>query len=232
MKACIIICCILSVPSLAGLKAQADTGIESQSRTLKKGLYRNYTDFINNEPSYTDEFIVTPVYLNKKDTTNIIAGVYHLADSTKTLDHVWGFCDGHTVFINSSPSLTIHYYWKLISLGKYPFFKGASNSKGIPGLNIGSSLRFLATQTIHFKPRNLLIQIITEKGRFKEPDISYMKKLLAPRPELLKAFVAEAGPYEKFDNPNVDIFESDEDYENKLTIIAHYLIKLNDAIKN
>lgn len=225
---------ILPLMVFAGTSAlsQADSTIGVKEKQLIKGLYRNYHEFISNKPSYTGSFTVTTRYVDEIDSTKILAARYQLDDTLQTLDYIWGFCDGQSVYINSSTSLTIRYYWKIISLGKYPFFKGASNIKRFPGLGILAPAEFLAQQVIRFKPRNLLIQIITEKGRLKEPDIAYMKKLMKQAPGLLEAFSAEAAPYEKFDNPNVDVYESEEDYQNKIAIISRYLVKLNEVVKN
>ena len=213
---------------------QADTGKIYNSKFLKRGFYRNYEEFIKNSPSMIEEFSVKPLH-TIKDSNIIIAGEYLLKDTLKTMHHVWGFCDGYGIYVNSSPSYTYKYFWKLLSIGKYSCFKGLTSYKGLPlpfPNAIGLDLAFVSTQTIKINPKNLILYVITDNGKFKEPDIGYMKKILAEKPELLKEFRVVADKYEKFDYPDRDQFESEEDYENKISIIVEYLSKLNEALKN
>ncbi|MFT3935667.1 MAG: hypothetical protein QM726_18710 [Chitinophagaceae bacterium] len=179
------------------------------SKILKKGLYKNYEEFLNNNPSNTkDDFFVSFYFLNKKDPSSIVGANYQFTDSSKEKENVWGFCDGNAIYVAATPFST-QYYWKLIGLGKYPFFLGKNRS----------------FMSLNFNELTLLI--ITEKGKFKEVDIGYMKKILAAQPSLLADFRKVADRYEQYDNPNVDVFESEETFKEKTMIMIEYLIKLN-----
>lgn len=218
----IAVICVVSICT----RAQYNT-INPDNKTLKKGLYKNYQEFIGNTPSLTDDFVTVPLYLNGSDTANPIAAVYLYSDTLKEAGPVWGFCNGKSVYINLSPSLPRSCYWKLISLGNYPFFKGCYTARGFIKPGPVSLDGYSKSQAIIYKPRNLVMQIVDNKGKFREPGIADMKKLLGVKPELLAAFKKEAGRYEQFDNPNADVFEFETDYADKLAVISKYLVLLN-----
>ncbi len=75
---------------------QSDSNKIFTAATLKKGIYKNYQEFVNNAPSMTDQFSVIPLMASKRNPT-IIGAEYKLDDLFQSVHGVWGFCDGQYV---------------------------------------------------------------------------------------------------------------------------------------
>jgi hypothetical protein len=116
---------------------QTDTNKIYNCAQLKKGFYKNYKEFINNSPSVIKNFTV--VSLSKKNDTIKTRFDYHLEDTLQNtsdisiddsmprIKHAWGFCDGHTVYADYSPSIFTKKFWKVIFIEKsvyYTFSQG------------------------------------------------------------------------------------------------------------
>jgi hypothetical protein len=197
-----------------------------QSKILKKGLYKSYEEFLNNAPSVSEDFSVTTFIKSETDST-IIAANYSLNSNSKKISPVWGFCDGASVYVNCSKpfsiSLSSNRYWKLQSLGPYPYLICVHTDIHAVGPGLMKLATALATAT-SFPQYDFVV--LTSKGQFKIPDIRMVRKFLAPYPELLKSFRKESDQYEAYDYANTD--ESNEIHEAKIKIIKEYLSKLNE----
>ena len=198
---------------------------------LKKGFYRNYEEFINNNPSDTTDFIVNKFVKSKSDSA-VFGAEYTLVDSTKKVHHVWGFCDGTSVFINYSESPFTKHYWKLLGLGPNAFFEIKQKEIFL----IGGPLMKLATAAISAAvPAQFEFKRINTNGKFRSLDILEMRDLLEKYPTLLKEFRAKTDskvPLDSDPRRNKSLPQlTDADIKKQDEAIIEYLNKLNDVLR-
>ncbi len=168
------------------VKAQNDSN-SINTHILKKGFYKSYKEYLQNNPSILADFTTTYYSATKKDPT-IVAGDYKLLDKTVSVKRPWGFCDGENVFIRYS-LLPGHTYLKLQVLGPHPYV--LLKHKTI--VAVGAPLMMLATAAATAAlPPGFDVLVITKSGKPKYAWKHTMKKVLASEPELLKAFKKEA----------------------------------------
>jgi hypothetical protein len=82
----------------------SQTLIFEDSTGLKRGIYKNFSEFKFNRPSINYEFTIEEGVQNygpKRDSLG--HKVYYLVLSEPSLnnDSVWGFCDGKNIYINN-----------------------------------------------------------------------------------------------------------------------------------
>lgn len=84
---------------LSSFLISAQESNPSTSNNLKRGIYKDYNEFFNNNPSILDSFILDSV----ERTNNMWKGTYsyipRLYDTNMKINRIWGFCDGKRAFI-------------------------------------------------------------------------------------------------------------------------------------
>jgi len=199
-------------------------GQSNDSSTLIRGIYKSYNEFLTNSPSLKDAFDVK-YYSKEKNDPTIISAEFILTDSSKSLNNVWGFCDGRDVFIRYPHNLLgKRHYWKLEHMGKRPFFTYIYKT----AVGVGGPLLGLVTLgvTAALSPKEYVPALLNEKGKVKDLDIDLVKKYLKPHQELYKSFCAEIAPFIPESNDD-DYFETDEAYAAKVILMKKYLLKLD-----
>ncbi|MFP5041096.1 hypothetical protein [Parasediminibacterium sp. JCM 36343] len=207
---------------------QSDSANVLHTNSLNRGFYKSYEEYVNNTPSVTRSFKTILLQTSKTDTT-IIGADFELTDSLHRVGHVWGFCDGSSVYINYNEGIATR-YWKLGCIGPYPFF----NMKFKEMIGLGFGVVGLATRVASLSmPAEYKLMIVTDKGKCKEPSISRMRDVLAKQPDLLKYFREKTDKYDKFVDSRTtphSYYEQAETETNKATIAC--LLKLNERLKN
>jgi hypothetical protein len=102
------------------------------AKELKRGLYKTYSEFINNSPSITTEFIV-----KQRNTLN--GGSpwdFETKDGTK-VGSIYGFCDGSTVYLKG---VRMSGYCKVEYIGTYSFFNYVTHGVGLISMAIPDHL--------------------------------------------------------------------------------------------
>lgn len=107
--------------------------------SLRKGVYKNYDEFVSNSPSILfeeenleieedqEELVdgITPKFFVAYGT-EIKLPIYRLVDKgTKKrikAKSIWGYCDGSRVFINSYTHIPKHHFVELLLIGRYCYF--------------------------------------------------------------------------------------------------------------
>lgn len=170
------VCCIAQIDSAS-----------VPARQLKRGFYKNYQEYLDNNPSISGDFTTQLYRASKKDTTIIAASFNMISNQNFKVNKVWGFCDGESVFIRYKV-LIGNNFWKAQVLGPKPYF--LYKEKMI--FAAGPPLMALATAAVTAAvPAGFEIMAVTGKGRPKYVWKGTMKKILADQPELLAAFKKE-----------------------------------------
>ncbi len=117
--------------------------ITDDSITYKRGIYRNYKEFVTNSPSITIDFTIVKKWRN----TNFYSGgdfkSYRLVfpDSiTIKLDSIWGMSDGTDIYINDKKSKLFfrdNVYEKLLFIGRYCYYE--TYVWGVPDIYTGNA---------------------------------------------------------------------------------------------
>ena len=198
---------------------QTDTSKIYNARTLKKGFYKTYDDYINNSPAFNYDFTVDYNYLSKSDSTIISADYTIVSDSLRT-GKVWGFCDGKNIFIRKSSGLLNGKFWRIEYIGKLPYYNYSEKHYG----GYGPGLFRLATAAAELAtPRQYDIMLRDENDKNYIISKRIMRKLLIEHKELLDEF-----------NKKVEEIKNDNNAHNSHTeeikIFKEYLKKLNDKL--
>jgi len=82
----------------------------------KRGIYRTFTEFQQNNPSYTDTFFVKEAKWTHK--YSVLQTINRDGKIKNVSGDIWGYCDGQEVYIRSSD------YSKLTDFGYFCIFKG------------------------------------------------------------------------------------------------------------
>ncbi len=204
--------------------AQIDTTKIYNARQLKKGFYKSYEEYISNAPSVTEPFTVLPLAKSNTDTTTIGA-TYKLADSTKNIQHIWGFCDGTDVYVKFASTLFSKRYWRLEYIGIYPFFTFRYKYRNFAPASIFGLAGVIAFAKIN---EEYDLMIVGRDGDVIEPTMRHMKRILEGYPDLLKSFSIYAKKYRDAQPYN---YESPQTYAEKMRLIKDYLIRLNEVSK-
>ena len=76
------------------INAQTDT-----TEILKRGIYLNHIDYVNNAPSIRDSFIIKHHIRQQAAWRGELAYTPKYFDTNKKVDDAWGYCDGHKQYI-------------------------------------------------------------------------------------------------------------------------------------
>ena len=228
--------------------AQTDIGKLQVSKPLKKGFYRNYKEFLDNNPTKFCEFKSFPIYVAKADST--IVGIdYKLNDTVLFIRHVWGYCDGIDVYVNNSLKNDICSYWKLEAIGKYSYYY--MKDKNIPfnipvlllpfgfvskaasaAISISSSIAFIDNTAVRLTTKKtLILKLIDEKGKSENETAFDLRDQLEPYPDLLNSFNQDMDSMHKTISENPKIYTSQIVVAMKNQLIEDYLLKLNEMAK-
>jgi hypothetical protein len=198
-------------------------------KVLKRGFYKTYTDFINNAPSITGEFVVT-----QKTDSPVVAASYQLTDSLMVFDKIWGFCDGTSVFIRYPQSyINDKYFWKILELKKYSTFNYRYKNITVVTL-LTTPLTAITTAAISGTASALTAKknyeelIIDKKGKIKSLSIGQLKEWLKPYPDLYIPFKKEIAALHLPKNYNDDEAVSPETYAKEIAIMQLYFLYLNE----
>jgi hypothetical protein len=74
----------------------AQTVVINKIMPRKKGVYKNYLEYLNNTPSIEADFTVTPIPVSKK---NSLVAEAKIEFEGERLKKIWGVCDGEYVYI-------------------------------------------------------------------------------------------------------------------------------------
>ena len=146
-----------------------------QTKELKRGFYKNITEYLINSPSITTEFIVF-----KRNIAELLfqQGSEYAVKGAIDEDEVIGLCDGKDIYLNYNNHRG---YSKIEYLGAYSFF---------------TYIYYSAHSAVALIPPQLVV--VDEKGNYNEASPHYIKKVLKEKyPELLIKYEAEESPREK-----------------------------------
>jgi len=206
---------------------QTDTGRIYNASMLKTGFYQNYQEFISNSPSIDPHVEITYIRISKNDST-IIGASYKLEDSTALSKHIWGFCDGKDVYISFNPSLLGKHYWRLESLGPYPFFSYLEKNVAA----MGPPLMAIATVALTASEAPLSkLKTIDDDGKTSAASIKRLKEWLAPEPDLLEAFNRTGYKNPAALGPGPLTPRYPDSYQGKIRAIREYLLKLDQRLQ-
>lgn len=184
------------------------------SHDLKKGIYKNFNEFISNNPSIPldessvaisedQEYLIQDV---KKYSISygkeIIIPVFQLEfkEAALKIDQkdIWGFCDGVNICINSFSHIPRHHFVKLLLVGRYCYF-----------IQVGNPTNILSTKKGPLHNYKTLAEYIinVNNGKIFKLDKNMLEVILKK----------DAGLYEEFKN--------DKELKNKL--MMDYIDKYN-----
>ncbi len=197
MRALII--CFASVCINSSLTAQELPEI-LKTQQYKRGIYKDFGEFLKNAPSITDKFIIDSESSDKKIEKG--SAVYHLTmlDSIytrKNMKKFWGVCDGTQIFVNeanyfeasSLPLVLSIKFRKILSLGRYCYNRGTiprekSAPVGVSGGGVTGSVSLFTTGIYVLNINN---------GKFFFLDKSIIRTILKKDKELSNAYKLERG---------------------------------------
>jgi hypothetical protein len=135
---------ILSISQIA--TAQELPPIMS-TKTYQKGIYRNYSEFVNNAPFIKDDFEI----VTKNGDKIVEAGVANYSlklNSTLkkkvNLKEIWGVSDGENIFINEYPNTFKYTFKKIHRIGRYCYFRGNPYYDRVTTAMVGGALAIAA----------------------------------------------------------------------------------------
>ncbi|MGG9970430.1 hypothetical protein ACQ33O_01445 [Ferruginibacter sp. SUN002] len=180
-----------------------------KAKTLKKGFYKNRTEFFNNAPSIIIDFKVVKKSDSKKRQKAGVLRVDYKLPSGQTIDDesVWGFCDGEFVYVSDNNFGLEKKYWKLDCLGPHPFFIRAY--KPTPLLGVAASAL----------SKSFEVFLLGEKENFK----------ISISNEMIDLFESEQDIQEGYKNAIAPPGEIDP-YINLTAIKREYLHRFNERL--
>jgi hypothetical protein len=216
---------------------------------LKKGVYKNVREFLDNSPSIDISF-TTEVLWQSKDDSSVICASLVPSSKPKADFTPWGFCDGKHVYVAYSDGVR-RSFWRIAGIGKTSYFTRGYKIRGplfidnnsntgsflarsyAPKISDGVAIVGLASAIVtgiaSTNAPQLELLVVSEKG-VKFPDYKFMKKLLTSFADLLSSFNAEWQPFEKYDYAT-DELEPDESKAAKRKLLIEYLDIVNSRSK-
>jgi hypothetical protein len=116
---------------------------DTLARQLKRGIYRNAQEFINNAPSVITDFTTEIEWISGTDSSVVSARLVKAAN-TKFTFTPWGFCDGRYVYV-SYVDVYRRQYWRVGGIGKNSFFTRALPNTVYGGASIIGAVTAVAT---------------------------------------------------------------------------------------
>ncbi len=156
---------------------------QADLQKYKKGFYKTYQEYLNNEPSYTPDFEVELLQATKKDPTIIAAKVRISGDgiTKKQLRRTWGFSDGSSVYVTDYFDFNVH-FWKLQCDGPNPYLFYKQKNLLIAGPGIIPLITLAATAAV---PASHEIMLVMKSGKVKYAGKGNIKKVVADNKAIL-----------------------------------------------
>lgn len=179
---------VLTILFLVAAKAFAQYPIISDLEK-KPGVYKDYNEFKNNNPSIKLEYPIINKQIEFSETSSL--KVYALdipKKESREIGNVFGFCDGKRIFMVSSEGIMpddLHkfVFYKIEYLLKYAIFDAVQNNveftmTGTNGaMQMGNTNQTKSTFIFDF-----------EKGEIIKLTKTKLKEILTDKPELLEKF--------------------------------------------
>ena len=219
------------------LQAQNDKIKIYNSKTLTKGLYKSYSEYLNNSPSIVEDFILKPIKKHKSDTTFERAN-FELINTKNEYEDIWGFCDGNNIYVNFPYSSSTNIYCKLEYNGIVPYFAFnpfKQNYRYTPVLkeNSGSAAKIRANADMKavLSDPNYYLVVLLKDGEFKFVTIELMKQILKAQPTLVEFCVEKMEQYIRFRDLQSYEYRDYITAESELDMIRRFLKILDESHK-
>jgi hypothetical protein len=160
----------------------------------KRGIYKNYEEFLKNEPTITGEFDI----ITKDDNKAIQEGketyLLAMADSSHTreyLKHVWGFSNGKKIFVNEINYGEKYGFKALKAISRYCYYLGTDTKK----LGLGVNVQSMPIGPIASIPMAITKPYILNinNGKFFLLNRDIVRAILSKDKDLLNAYESEGG---------------------------------------
>lgn len=180
--------------------------IYQQKTNLKTGIYKTFEEFKTNSPSIPLKLTFSAESVHYKDRNRegwiFRSRIVSKRKQFKTIDRIYGFCNGTSVFINTAyplgqrPSKLIQFY-KVIHFGEYIYFESPFYTSEGYG-------------TMSYRYRTAKKQVIhLTTGTLYNLNSRTLSRILKPHPNLHNQFKVE---------------------QNKEAVLVDYIIKLNEKL--
>ena len=183
---------LISVLHVNLLHAQIDSTKKSRDTVLIKGFYKNYKEYLDNNPSIRLNFS-TKLFKASEDDSIIVRGEYEIIDSTDMFGEFWGFCDGVNIFVPNGGLLQAK-YWKLQSPGPNPYFFFGRRKGVLVAIPSAVVVGIVFSAVSFVLPESYDLMFIDDSGERQNVDEFNVKRLLKGNKTLLKEFKAEIYP--------------------------------------
>lgn len=193
---------------------------------LKKGFYKTYLEYLNNNPSITEDFKTTYLTVSGTNKT-IIEADYNLIDESKKTGKIWGFCDGKDVFIRFTTRLGYGKFWKVGYNGVMPFFYYNQSQTHAFGTGLMMLVTLAATATID---PELQMYFKRPQGAFVRATKGSIKRMLAKEPLLKKEFLEKIATFEKDDEKQKKLSNKELD-KLRFEIYKEYIVKCSKILE-
>ena len=90
----ILFCCLFSFSGIA-----QDSVIADSKAKFKRGIFKTFKEFKNNEPTFEHPFYVDTKERKRKNWKGTTSYIPRFTESDQKIKKVWGFCDGTTVYV-------------------------------------------------------------------------------------------------------------------------------------
>ena len=166
--------------------SNAEIKLALEKGTLKRGVYANFGDFLSNEPSIVDSFLVNIVPRDKEIWEGTFSLTPRYAAGSKKVKKVWGFSDGEKAYVFNE----IEYFEvdveddELIFYGYDKIEDSGAMAAGVLGGVIGGAI-YAAAQLSKAKSQKVRYRIDPSTGLALHPNA----EALANRAEFTKELV-------------------------------------------
>ncbi len=171
----------------------AQTVLLNKIMTRKKGVYKTYEEYINNNPSVEAEFTLTPLQISKNNPLIAEADVDFKEKRPKK---IWGVSDGQYVYIKVMVgNFFKNHYFRLQCDGPTPYIFLVEKPVFMPaGLGMVTMAATAATSAA--LPPFVSISIVRNQTNYMKPVLlgtnNRVKNYLKEYPDLLEAYEAES----------------------------------------
>jgi hypothetical protein len=183
---------IISLLHINVLQAQTDSSKIIKDSILIKGFYKNYQEYLNNNPSIRLNFS-TKLFMASEDDSTIVRGEYTVIDTTDMFGDFWGFCDGENIFVPNG-GLFQAKYWKLQSPGPNPYFFFGHRKGVLVVIPSAVIVGIMLSAGSFALPESYDLMFINDSGERLNVNEYNVKQLLKGNKTLLKKYKAEIYP--------------------------------------
>lgn len=177
-------------PLLSLLLLLMTTSLQAQNiltdTVYKKGIYRNFEEFKTNSPSIEMNHAVksnsSPMPMN--DWTSYSIDIPK--DDSKAIGPVYGFCNGHSIYVTSGKPEEMHKpaFEQVLYVGPYSFYQDQGGLSVMPvmtpgGMGVGMTTGSMPIYDKIINMKTGEVTILTN---------GTLKKMMADNPQLLSEF--------------------------------------------